>query len=70
MLVKTYAAELAKTKVRANLIDPGATRTALRAQAFPGEDPLSLPAPDAVTEIFVELAEAACTKNGEVVRAY
>ncbi len=70
MLVKTYAAELAKTQVRANLIDPGATRTALRAQAFPGEDPLSLPAPEAVTEIFVELAEAACTKNGEVVRAY
>lgn len=70
MLVRTYAAELAKTKVRANLIDPGATRTALRAKAFPGEDPESLRAPEAATETFVELAEAACTKNGEVVRAY
>ncbi len=70
MLVKTYAAELAKTKVRANLIDPGATRTAMRAKAFPGEDPESLRPPEAVTETFVELAEAACTKNGEVVRAY
>jgi len=70
MLVKTYAAELGKTKVRTNLIDPGATRTAMRAKAFPGEAPLSLPAPEAVTETFVELAEAACTKNGEVVRAY
>ena len=70
MLVKTYAAELTKTKVRANLIDPGAVRTAMRAKAFPGEDPLSLPAPEAITETFVELAEAACTKNGEVVRTY
>ena len=70
MLVRTYAAELAKTEVRANLIDPGATRTALRAQAFPGEDPKSLRAPEAATETFVELAEAACTKNGEMVRAY
>ncbi len=70
MLVRTYAAELVKTKVRANLIDPGATRTALRAKAFPGEGPESLRAPDAVAETFVELAEAACTKNGEVVPAY
>ncbi len=70
MLVKTYAAELSKTKVRANLIDPGATRTAMRAKAFPGEDPQSLPAPDAITETFVELAEATSTRNGEVVRAY
>ncbi len=70
MLVRTYAAELAKTNVRANLIDPGATRSALRAKAFPGEDPKSLPAPEAIAETFVELAEAACTRNGEVVRAY
>ncbi len=70
MLVRTYAAELAKTKVRANLIDPGATRTALRAKAFPGEAPESLRAPEAASETFVELAEAACTRNGEVVRAY
>ena len=70
MLVQTYAAELTKTDVRANLIDPGAIRTAMRAKAFPGEDPGSLPAPEAIAETFVELAEAACTKNGEVVRAY
>ncbi len=70
MLVRTYAAELAKTGVRANLIDPGPTRTAMRAKAFPGEDPETLPAPEAITETFVELAEAACTKNGEVVGAY
>ena len=70
MLVKTYAAELAKTNVRANLIDPGAVRTAMRAKAFPGEDPETLRTPEAIAETFVELALAACTKNGEVVRAY
>jgi NAD(P)-dependent dehydrogenase (short-subunit alcohol dehydrogenase family) len=43
MLVRTYAAELGKTQVRANLIDPGALRTAMRAKAFPGE-PASAPA--------------------------
>jgi NAD(P)-dependent dehydrogenase (short-subunit alcohol dehydrogenase family) len=70
MLVRTYAAEIAKTRVRANLLDPGALRTAMRASAFPGEDPMSLPAPEAVTEAFVELAEPRCQRNGEVVRAY
>ncbi len=70
MLVRTYAAELAKTGVRANLIDPGPNRTAMRAKAFPGEDPETLPAPEAITEPFVELAEAACTRNGEVVGEY
>ncbi len=69
MLVRTYAAEITKTAVRANLIDPGAIRTGMRAKAFPGEDPETLPKPEDITERFVELAEVACTKNGEVVRA-
>ena len=41
----------------------------MRAQAYPGEDPDSLPPPEAITEVFVELAEAACSRHGEVVRA-
>ncbi len=67
-LVKTYAAETRKTNVRANILDPGAVRTALRAEAFPGEDAKALPAPDNIAEAFVELAEATCGKTGEVVR--
>ncbi len=39
----------------------------MRAQAFPGEDPMTLPPPDEITEAFVALAEAACTRHGEVV---
>ncbi len=69
MLVKTYAAELARTEVRANLVSPGVVRTRMRAQAFPGEDPLKLAAPEDVTDVFVELATAACKRNGQVVNA-
>ena len=64
-----YAAEVEGTKVRVNLLDPGATRTAMRAQAFPGEDPQSLKPPEAAADIFVELALPACTRNGDIVRA-
>lgn len=69
-LVKTYAKELANTSVRANLVSPGAQRTNMRAAAFPGEDPMSLPHPDERTGVFVDLAEAACAMNGEIVAAY
>jgi NAD(P)-dependent dehydrogenase (short-subunit alcohol dehydrogenase family) len=65
-LVKIYAHEVENTTVRANLVNPGPTRTAMRAKAFPGEDPASLKTPDEVTPTFVRLAEAACTDNGRL----
>jgi NAD(P)-dependent dehydrogenase (short-subunit alcohol dehydrogenase family) len=69
-IVKAYAAENANTKLRANLVDPGGQRTDMRAAAFPGEDPATLPHPDERTGVFVDLAEASCEKNGEIVKAY
>ncbi|PPR24950.1 MAG: putative oxidoreductase YciK [Alphaproteobacteria bacterium MarineAlpha10_Bin1] len=57
-LVRTYAAELKRTNIKANIIDPGATATNMRAEAFPGEDPATLAAPDDITDRFVELAES------------
>jgi NAD(P)-dependent dehydrogenase (short-subunit alcohol dehydrogenase family) len=66
-LVKTWAEELTNTSVRANLINPGATRTHMRAKAFPGEDPASLPAPEEVVPLFLELASGHCQRNGDVV---
>jgi hypothetical protein len=42
----------------------------LRARAFPGEDPATLPAPEEMTDVFVDLAETTCTRTGEVVKAY
>ncbi len=68
MLVRTYAAECEKTKLRTNLIDPGVVATRLRAQAFPGEDPSTLAKPEDVTELFVELAQPGFTGNGKVYR--
>ena len=68
-LVRVYAAEVAKTTVRVNALDPGAVRTAMRAKAMPGEDPATLPPPHAVTDSFLALATPACTRNGEVVKA-
>ncbi|HTQ32647.1 MAG TPA: SDR family NAD(P)-dependent oxidoreductase [Stellaceae bacterium] len=69
VLVKTYAAEIASTNVRANLIGPGVVRTRLRARVFPGEDPMTLPPPETVTEAFVRLALDQCERNGEIVNA-
>ncbi len=66
-LVKLYAAECARTTLRINLVDPGKLRTTLRARAYPGEKPEAVPTPDTVTDEFVALAEAACTRNGEIV---
>jgi len=70
MLVGIYAKENLQTNVRANLIDPGRTRTRMRATAYPGEDPKTLPAPEDITEPFVRLARGDYTGNGEVVKAY
>jgi NAD(P)-dependent dehydrogenase (short-subunit alcohol dehydrogenase family) len=68
-MVGVYAKETAKTNLRVNLVNPGPTRTAMRAQAFPGEDPATLTPPEALTEAFVALAEPACKLHGEWVSA-
>jgi NAD(P)-dependent dehydrogenase (short-subunit alcohol dehydrogenase family) len=67
MLVRIYAAEIDKTQVRTNLIDPGTVRTRLRARAFPGEDPSLLPPPESVADAFLDLAAPECDRNGELI---
>lgn len=68
-MVYTYANEMSKTKVKANIIDPGAVRTAMRAAAMPGEDPMTLPAPEEITDRFVELASNSCQYQGKRLHA-
>ncbi|MEQ8388289.1 MAG: SDR family NAD(P)-dependent oxidoreductase [Alphaproteobacteria bacterium] len=68
-LVQVYAREMEKTPVRINLVNPGIVRTRMRATAIPGEDPLTLPPPEAITDTFVELALPDCLRNGEIVKA-
>ncbi len=66
-MAQTWAGELNRTKVRVNLINPGPTRTRMRAEAYPGEDPMEPKTPDDVTEEFVKLAMASDTRHGETV---
>jgi NAD(P)-dependent dehydrogenase (short-subunit alcohol dehydrogenase family) len=65
-LARTYAAESATTHVRVNLFAPGPIRTRLRAQAMPGEDPMTLETPDKVAEKIVELCLPNVRKNGRL----
>ncbi len=67
-LVASYAAECAITPIRANLFDPGATRTAMRAKAYPGEDPLTLPTPEEVAPAIVAMLGAEYGENGQSIR--
>ena len=56
-LLDTYAQEVRGiSDIRVAIVDPGATRTAMRAKAFPGEVPASVKSPDVVAERIVGLA--------------
>jgi NAD(P)-dependent dehydrogenase (short-subunit alcohol dehydrogenase family) len=66
MLVRTYAAEVSTTKVRVNLFNPGPIRTRMRAKAMPGEDPMTLEAPEAVADSIVSLCLPSVAENGKL----
>ncbi len=56
VLLRCYSQEIENTsKVRVAIVNPGATRTAMRARAYPGEDPNSLKPPEAVADRLVAL---------------
>lgn len=63
-MVTSYAAELNVTPIKANLFNPGPTRTAMRAKAFPGEDPMTLPTPEEVAPAIVAMLAPSYTQNG------
>lgn len=63
-LVETYARETEQTAIKVNLLDPGATRTAMRAKAMPGEDPDTLPRPDEVAADALTLLGADVSDSG------
>jgi NAD(P)-dependent dehydrogenase (short-subunit alcohol dehydrogenase family) len=54
-LLGAYADEIAHTgRIRVHIVDPGATRTRMRALAFPGEEPESVKPPETVAEAILE----------------
>lgn len=68
VLALTYARENVSTNVCANILDPGGMSTAMRAKAYPGEDPKTLPDPAEVAKLVVELCLPSSPLNGERVR--
>lgn len=68
-MAATYAKEVAYSKLRVNVIDPGIVATELRAAAYPGENVADLPQPDAVAGAFVDLAAPDCMTTGKIVAA-
>ena len=62
-MVYAWADENEQTNLKVNLFDPGATRTQMRADAMPGEDPMTLPATEEVAAQMVPLLEASETRN-------
>lgn len=55
-LTQVTANECKEHGIRANAVNPGGTRTKMRAEAYPDEDPATLPAPEDITNVFVYLA--------------
>jgi len=67
-LVQTWANEHANDKLSANLLSPGPARTAMRAQAMPGEDPETLATPADIAPLFLDMLSPSFDKNGEIIR--
>ena len=56
-LVRCWADEIENTPIRVAVVDPGRMRTQLRAQAYPGEDPMKHPDPSEIGPMMVELCQ-------------
>ena len=65
-MARTYAAETVSTPIRVNVFVPGPTRTRMRAAVMPGEDPMTLPTPEAVAATLVPLCLPSFTETGKL----
>lgn len=65
--VQCYAKEVGITKIKVNLLNPGAVRTAMRAKAMPGEDPSILPDPADVAPLVVDMLSPDYTDHDKIV---
>mgnify|MGYP001336642236 CR=1 FL=1 len=65
-LARTWAAEAVNSPLRINLINPGPIGTQMRAKAFPGEKPETLPKPAEIAPLFLEVIAASQTANGHL----
>jgi NAD(P)-dependent dehydrogenase (short-subunit alcohol dehydrogenase family) len=65
-LARTWAGETQRTPLRITSFDPGATRTAMRALAMPGEDPETVQHPRVVAEAIMGLVGPDVTETGKL----
>ena len=65
-LARTWAGETQRMPLRIVSVDPGATRTAMRAQAIPGEDPSTVPHPSEVAQALMPLFGPDLTETGKL----
>jgi len=65
--VQCWAKEVEVTNMRVNLLNPGATRTAMRAKAMPGENPVTLPGPEDVAPLIVDMLSAEYLGNDQII---
>jgi NAD(P)-dependent dehydrogenase (short-subunit alcohol dehydrogenase family) len=68
-LNQVWADELEAEGIRVNAVNPGGTRTQMRAVAYPQEDPMTLPTPEDIASAFVWLARADTTVTGQSLEA-
>lgn len=68
-LTWSWAEEAINMPLRVNAFDPGRTRTAMRAQAMPGEDPKTLRHPSEVARLAIQLADPALVQTGMIYQA-
>ena len=66
---RVWAGETEQTNLRVNMINPGGTATSMRVAAFPGEDPNTLPSPDAIAPAFLQLLSSDCQDHGQLFQA-
>ncbi|CDX23990.1 Short-chain dehydrogenase/reductase SDR [Mesorhizobium sp. ORS 3359] len=68
-MMRSWAHETESLPLRVNAADPGPTRTAMRAQAMPGEDPETLPHPSEIARRIVPLASPELKETGLIFQA-
>ncbi len=67
-MVRSYAEELSVSRAKANVFDPGRLRTQMRAKAYPGENPDSLPHPRAAAPALIDMISPSYGVSGQLCR--
>lgn len=68
-MMRSWAEETESLKLRVNAFDPGRARTAMRAQAVPGENPETVPHPSEAAEMMMPLFAPTLTETGKIFQA-